>query len=79
VILSSIEEGAGSGEEPYSHDSDEECVVVLKGQLEFWVGEEHFRLSEGDALLFESRRLHRNRNPGPGRSEVLWVITPPSY
>lgn len=79
VILSTIESGAGSGEEPYAHDSDEECVIVLKGQLEFWVDEEPYLLQEGDSILFESRRPHRNRNPGPGKAEVLWVITPPSY
>jgi len=79
VILSTIEAEAGSGDEPYSHDSDEECVVVLKGRLEFWVDEERFDLEEGDSLVFESRRPHRNRNPGPGKAEVLWIITPPSY
>jgi transcriptional regulator with XRE-family HTH domain len=79
VILSTIEPGAGSGPEPYAHDSDEECVIVLEGCLEFWIEEERFELQQGDALLFESRRLHRNRNPGPGSAEVLWVITPPNY
>jgi transcriptional regulator with XRE-family HTH domain len=79
VILSTIEAGAGSGAEPYSHDSDEECVIVLKGNLRFWVDEDPFELEEGDALVFESRRPHRNHNPGPGKAEVLWIITPPSY
>jgi transcriptional regulator with XRE-family HTH domain len=79
VILSTIEPGAGSGKEPYAHDSDEECVIVLKGRLEFWVDEEAYDLEEGDAILFESRRPHRNRNPGPSKAEVLWVISPPSY
>jgi transcriptional regulator with XRE-family HTH domain len=79
VIWSVIEPGGGSGEEPYAHDSDEECVVVIRGKLDFWVGDEHTRLETGDALTFESRIPHRNRNPGPGRTEVLWVMTPPSY
>ena len=79
VILSSVEPGQGSGERAYSHDSDEECVVVLKGRLEFWVADEHYEMEEGDSLLFESRLPHRNVNPGPGKAEVLWVITPPSY
>ena len=34
MILSTVQEGQGSGDEPYSHDSDEECVVVLEGRLE---------------------------------------------
>jgi transcriptional regulator with XRE-family HTH domain len=79
VILSLIEPGEGSGDEPYAHDSDEECVVVLKGNLEFRVGNEEYLLEEGDSLLFESRIPHWNRNPGPSKAEVLWITTPPSY
>jgi transcriptional regulator with XRE-family HTH domain len=79
VIWSEIEPGGGSGDEAYSHDSDEECVVVLQGKLDFWVGEEHYALDTGDALTFESRLPHKNRNPGPGKTQVLWVMTPPSY
>jgi len=79
VIWSEIEPGGGSGDEPYSHNSDEECVVVIRGKLDFWVGDEHYALEAGDALTFESRIPHKNRNPGPGKSQVLWVISPPSY
>jgi transcriptional regulator with XRE-family HTH domain len=79
VILSTIEAGGGSGDEPYAHGSDEECVIVLAGRLEFWVEDEQHFLEKGDALLFESRRMHRNRNPGPDKAEVLWILTPPSY
>ena len=79
VILSVIEPGEGSGDEPYAHDSDEECVVVLKGTLDFRVGDDSYLLREGDSLLFESRIPHWNRNPGPSKAEVLWITTPPSY
>ncbi len=79
VIWTEIEPGGGSGDEPYRHNSDEECVVIVRGKLHFWVGDEHYLLNAGDALTFESRTPHKNRNPGPGRTEVLWVITPPSY
>jgi transcriptional regulator with XRE-family HTH domain len=79
VILSVIEPGGGSGEEPYAHDSDEECVIVLRGRLEFWVGADRYLLEEGDSIVFESRIPHRNANAGPGQAEVLWITTPPSY
>lgn len=79
VILSVIEPGAGSGEEAYSHDSDEECVIVLRGRLEFWVGSDRYMLNTGDSIVFESRTPHRNTNPGPEQAEVLWITTPPSY
>jgi transcriptional regulator with XRE-family HTH domain len=79
VILSVIEPGGGSGDEAYAHDSDEECVLVLRGQLEFWVGADRYLLREGDSIVFESRIPHRNANPGPDQTEVLWITTPPSY
>jgi transcriptional regulator with XRE-family HTH domain len=79
VILSTIEPGGGTGEEAYSHDSDEEVVVVLEGELDLWVGDEHYRLRAGDAVTLGSRVPHRNTNPGPEVARVLFCITPPSF
>jgi transcriptional regulator with XRE-family HTH domain len=79
VILSTIEPGGGTGEEAYSHDSDEEVVVVLEGRLDLWVGPEHYRLETGDAVTHSSRVPHRNTNPGPAVARVLFCITPPSF
>lgn len=79
IIHSSIEPGGGTGDEPYTHDSDEECVIVLSGRLEVTVAGEAHLLEQGDSLTFESRLPHSNVNPGPERAEVMWVITPPSY
>jgi transcriptional regulator with XRE-family HTH domain len=79
VIYSTIQPGGGTGDEAYTHDSDEEVVVVLEGSLDLWVGAEHYRLDAGDAVTHSSRVPHRNTNPGPGVSRVLFCITPPSY
>jgi transcriptional regulator with XRE-family HTH domain len=79
VIYSTIEPGGGTGDEAYTHDSDEEVVVVLEGVLDLWVGAEHYRLEAGDAVTHPSRLPHRNTNPGPDVARVLFCITPPSY
>ena len=79
VILSTIEPGGGTGEEPYTHDSDEEVVVVLKGILDLWVADEHYVLREGDAITFPSRLPHWNVNRGDERATVLFCVTPPSF
>ena len=79
VIMSTIEPGGGTGDEAYTHDSDEEVVVVLEGVLDLWVGPEHYRLETGDAVTHSSRVPHRNTNPGPGVARVLFCITPPSF
>lgn len=79
VILSTVQPGGGTGEEPYAHDSDEEVLVVLEGRLELWVGTEHYLLESGDAVTYASRVPHRNENPGPGVTRLLFCITPPSF
>ena len=79
VILSVIEPGGGTGDEPYAHDSDEECVLVLEGSLDLWIGETFYALREGDSVVHSSRLPHRNRNSGDRVSKVLFILTPPSY
>jgi transcriptional regulator with XRE-family HTH domain len=79
VILSTIEPGGGTGDEAYSHESDEEVVVVLSGSLELWVADEHYLLHEGDAITYASRLPHRNVNPGLVKAIVLFCLTPPSF
>ncbi len=79
VIESVIEPGGGTGPEAYAHESDEECLIVLEGCLDLWVGDEEYRLEAGDAIRYSSRVPHRNQNPGPSGARVMFVLTPPSY
>jgi transcriptional regulator with XRE-family HTH domain len=79
VILSTIEPGGGTGAEPYTHDSDEEVVVVLAGVLDLWIADERYVLREGDAITFPSRLPHWNMNHGDAPVKVLFCLTPPSY
>ena len=79
VIMSTIEPGGGTGADPYTHDSDEEVVVVLDGVLDLWVGDEHYVLREGDSITYPSRVPHWNVNHGTEPARVLFCITPPSF
>ena len=79
LIMSTIEPGGGTGAEPYTHESDEEVVVVMAGVLDLWVGDEHYVLREGDAITFPSRLPHWNVNQGDVPATVLFCLTPPSF
>jgi transcriptional regulator with XRE-family HTH domain len=79
VIESVIEPGGGTGDEPYTHESDEECVVVLEGSLDIWIDGVLYHLDAGDSITHSSRLPHRNQNTGPRRTRVLFILTPPSY
>ncbi len=70
---------AGSGDEPYSHPGDEECIVLLAGLLHVQVREEVYVLEPGDALTFSCRVSHAWRNPGPLEARAMWIITPAGY
>lgn len=65
-------------EESYTHEGAEAGLLV-KGELELWVGSRHFVLEEGDSFGFSSKEPHRYRNPGKLESEVIWVITPATF
>lgn len=68
--------GADTGETMLEHQGSEGGVVV-RGRIEVTVGEETRVLGPGDAYLFDSRQVHRFRNPGPDEAEVVSACTPP--
>lgn len=69
-----LKAGAHSGRVPMTHPGDEICCV-LKGAIAFYVGDEHWTLTAGDAIHFKSDRPHRWENKGRGRTEVVWVFS----
>lgn len=56
----------------------EEAGYIVEGRFELWVGTRHFALGPGDSFRFKGEP-HRWRNPGPGRTLIVWVIAPPVY
>jgi transcriptional regulator with XRE-family HTH domain len=79
VIMSRIQPGGGTGAEPYTHESDEEVLVVMEGELDVWVADEHYHLDAGDTITYSSRLPHRNQNRGSGMATVMFCLTPPSF
>jgi transcriptional regulator with XRE-family HTH domain len=73
-----FEPGATSGTDAITHEG-EEAGLVLCGELELWVGDDHFVLAAGDSFTYRSNRPHRYTNPGNIVTRVVWVVTPPSY
>ena len=70
----------GDSIEPYRHGNrGEEFGIVIKGQLLLEIDGTRYHLHEGDAFYFNSNRPHRYSNPGSATTEVVWVITPPTY
>jgi transcriptional regulator with XRE-family HTH domain len=71
--------GDGSGEEPYTHPADEECIIIIAGQLVVTSNGEEYLLEEGDSFLLDPKQPHSYRNPGEVPTRSIWVMSPPMY
>lgn len=78
TFISNILPAGGSGPEMDSHQG-EEAGLILCGQLDMWLGDDHFLLREGDSFRYEASTPHRYQNNGPTITRVHWTITPPFY
>lgn len=78
--LYTIIEPGGDTLNPYIHaKGGEEFGVLIKGELLLTVDGVKYHLKAGDSFYFRSDRPHRWANPGTETTEVVWVITPPTF
>lgn len=73
-FMLTMESGASCGPHDIVH-SGHEFVFCLRGQLDYFVEREQFRLEAGDSLLFASKLRHRWRNPSGHVATALIIIS----
>lgn len=73
-FMLTMESGASCGPHDIVH-SGHEFVFCLRGQLEYIVEKETFRLEPGDSLLFATRLRHRWKNPTNTVTNALIIIS----
>ncbi len=76
-IYIEVEPGEEFGKQ-YSHDG-EEIHFVIEGEIEYLVGDETYRLSEGDSLWHKSSIPHSARNPGSKKAKYITIGAPPTF
>lgn len=79
VVHSYFAPKGSTGRQPYSHGSQVEAALVLKGQLVINLGTEQFTLRAGDTLTFPGTLLHEISNPLDRPAEAIWVYSPATY
>lgn len=79
VLETHIAPGAGSGAQAYTHQGDEECIIILEGSLRLWLDGVLYELEQGDAATFACGVPHRWENPGEATTRAMWVVTPAGY
>jgi transcriptional regulator with XRE-family HTH domain len=57
----------------------EEFVLVLEGEIDFWIGTDRIMLKEGDTLYFKGDQAHGWANCGKKTARVLFTWTPPVW
>jgi len=76
-FYTTIEPGGGS-EGSYSHIG-EEFGIVLRGVLEIQLQGRSHRVKKNESFYFSSREPHSWSNPGKTKTEVIWVVSPPTF
>jgi len=66
----------GGGPPLHVHRDEDELVYVLRGELEFQLGEQRFRAKAGSTAFLPRDLPHTFRNVGTSPSKVLMVIIP---
>lgn len=68
----------GTSLEDQPHEG-EEFGYVLKGSIDLHIGNECYRVNEGESFYFESTRKHYIENVGKSEAQIIWVSTPPTF
>ncbi|WP_051609042.1 helix-turn-helix domain-containing protein [Fodinicurvata fenggangensis] len=76
VILSTMNPGAEL--EQATLRKTEEVGYVVSGQIEIWIGDNHFKLASGDSFQIRMEPF-RWRNMAREPAVIVWVISPPIY
>lgn len=61
------------------HQEAAECTLVLKGTLEYHIGDDVYILNEGDSIYVPQQTYHQLYNPGDEDVEAVAVISPALY
>ena len=72
-FMVTLKPGASSGNHVMIHPGHE-LVYCLKGELDYEIAGEHYRLAPGDALLFHADLPHRWRNPNSTPAVFLLIM-----
>lgn len=78
TLLFELSPNASSGTKAYRHFG-QEFVMVLSGILEITLNSRRHVLKKGDSIYFNSSSPHSFKNISKGRTEAVWVDTPPTF
>lgn len=78
VFIGEFDMGGSTGVEQYTHGDSHEMLLVIAGEVEVYLADEIYRMSEGDCIEYTSSTPHRTVNCGTTIAVVQWIISPPT-
>ncbi len=63
----------------HSHGTGDEAAYVLKGNLEFRIGERTIQAATGAVIFVPKGTTHNVSNLGPGTARILVIQSPPGF
>lgn len=78
IIYFQLEPKSWSTDECLVHAADE-CIFVIKGEIDVFLGENKYSLKEGDSIYISENIPHRLYNPGNQKAIGISNICPPIY
>lgn len=77
-VWAEFQPGEEGPQEPFRHRGEEQ-MVVIEGEMHFWIDGEEFVLGAGDCITIDSSLPHRAGNRSDNPAIVIAAITPPSF
>ncbi|MEM8859913.1 MAG: cupin domain-containing protein [Chloroflexota bacterium] len=71
-----VELTPGEGHDFHYHPGQEEVIVIIKGTVEQWVGEEMRMLNPGDAVFIDADMVHASFNNGDEPAYLIAILGP---
>jgi len=78
MIEARLKPGASTLDQPLSHNG-EEVSIVIKGKMEITIGNESYKLSEGDSVYYNANLPHKITSIGEDDLIFISAITPPNF
>lgn len=78
LVRSLVPVGYDTSAVPYAHEG-EECVYLVRGSIDAFVGDVRHHLEPGDAITYDAELPHWWRNVGDEEGELISAVTPPSF
>jgi mannose-6-phosphate isomerase-like protein (cupin superfamily) len=71
--------GQASGDEPQAHESSDQVLLLIEGELAAEIAGQRSRMQAGDVVVIPPGTLHKFTNPGDVPALTFSVYSPPEY